>query len=87
MHSTRYGGLVTLALQLALFLAVACGRQQVPFGVAEGLFGRDSLSTESFEVYPGAETFIVFRAEEVMDSYRADEVSRSFLLYVAVVGP
>ena len=78
MHLTCHGGFVTLALQLALLLAAACGRQQVPFGVAEGVCGRDSLSKESFVVYPGAETFTVFRAEEGMDSYANGAVLTKF---------
>ena len=73
MHSTPWRGLVALAL----IGAVACG-QQAPFGVAEGLFGRDSLSMDSFEEYPGAETFTVFRAEEGMDLYANGTVLTEF---------
>ena len=73
MHSTPWRGLVALALMGA----VACG-QQAPFGVAEGLFGRDSLSMDSFEEYPGAETFTVFRAEEGMDLYANGAVLTEF---------
>ncbi len=62
---------------MTLFMAVACG-QQVPFGMAEGLFGRDSLSTAGFEMYPGAETYTVFRAEEGMDLYANGAVLTKF---------
>lgn len=73
MHSTPWRGLVALALMGA----VACG-QQAPFGVAEELFGRDSLSMDSFEEYPGAETFTVLRAEDGMDLYANGAVLTEF---------
>jgi len=78
IHSTHCGVFMTLALQIALLLAVACGQRQAPYGVGEGLFGRDSLSTAGFEVYPGAETFTVFRAEEEMDLYANGAVLAKF---------
>ena len=64
-------------MAVTLLLAVACG-QQVPFGVAEGLFGSDSLSMADFEGYPGAETFTVFRAEEGTDLYANGAVLTAF---------
>ena len=56
---------------------MACGRQ-VPFGVAEGLFGNDSLPRVDFEEYPGAETFTMFRAEEGTDLYANGAVLTKF---------
>ena len=56
---------------LALLLLASC-RQQVPFGVAEGLFDHE------LQAYPGAETFIVFRAEEGTDLYANGAVLTAF---------
>ena len=56
---------------LALLLLASC-RQQVPFGVAEGLFDHE------LQAYPGAETFTVFRAEEGMDLYANGAVLTAF---------
>ena len=56
---------------LTFLLLVSC-RQQVPFGVAEGLFDHD------LQVYPKAETFTVFRVEEGMDLYANGAVLTAF---------
>ena len=73
LHSTARCGLIAVTL----LLAVACS-QQVPFGVAEGLFESDEVSMADFEEYPGAETFTVFRAEEGMDLYANGAVLTKF---------
>ena len=62
---------------LALLLLASC-RQQVPFEVAEGLFGSNGLSMAGLREYPGAETFTVFRAEEGMDLYANGAVLTTF---------
>ena len=62
---------------LALLLLASC-RQQVPFGVAEGLFGSDGLSMTDLDEYSGAETFTVFRAEEGTDLYANGAVLTAF---------
>ena len=56
---------------LTLLLLVSC-RQQVPFGVAKGLFDHD------LQAFPEAETFTVFRAEEGMDLYANGAVLTKF---------
>ena len=56
---------------LMILLLVSC-RQQVPFGVVEGLFNHE------LPEYLGAETFTVFRAEEGTDLYANGAVLTAF---------
>ena len=67
LHSTLRNGVFALLV----LLAAAC-RQEVPFGVAEGLFDQE------LEECSGAETFIVFRAGEGMDQYANGAVLMKF---------
>ena len=71
MGNTIYSTVRNAFFALMLLFMAAC-RQEVPFGVADGLFDQE------LGEYPGAESFTVFRAEEGTDLYANGAVLTTF---------